>query len=249
MLELTPDELLTTTRTVRKRLDLSRPVPRAVIEECLAVALQAPNGSNANSWRWLAVDDRATIRELARLYNQGLDDFIASFGERGYDLGLWGSIVQAIWSFMLALRARGLGSAWTTGHLWRERETAELLGIPHRLYMQTGLFPVAYTLGTTFQPAHRKPLAEVLRWKGFEGSALAWGKRKSRCAGSKARWRWWQAGAPASAPPAPSAWRARAARSPSATSQRATRARWPSASRSPVERRSRSPTTRATTTP
>jgi nitroreductase len=211
VLELTPDELLTTTRTVRKRLDLSRPVPRALVEECLAVALQAPNGSNANSWRWIAVDDRATIRELARLYNQGLDDFIATFGERGYDLGanvpgfdrigastqhlrdhfhelpavlvplvagrtdgrgahvfyqasLWGSIVQAIWSFMLALRARGLGSAWTTGHLWREREVAQLLGIPHEQYMQAGLFPVAYTLGTKFEPAWRKPVAEVLRW-------------------------------------------------------------------------------------
>jgi nitroreductase len=211
MLELTPDELLTTTRTVRKRLDLAKPVPRSVIEECLALALQAPNGSNANSWRWIAVDDRATIRELARLYNQGLDDFIATFGARGYDLGaavpgfdrigastqhlrdhfhelpavlvplvagrtdgkgghvfyqasLWGSIVQAIWSFMLALRARGLGSAWTTGHLWREREVAELLGIPHEKYMQAGLFPVAYTLGTDFQPAWRKPVSEVLRW-------------------------------------------------------------------------------------
>jgi nitroreductase len=211
MLELTPDELLTTTRTVRRRLDFARPVPRAVVEECLAVALQAPNGSNANSWRWIAVDDRATIRELARLYNQGLDDFIASFGERGYDLGagvpgfdrigastqhlrdhfhelpavlvplvagrtdgrgahvfyqasLWGSIVQAIWSFMLALRARGLGSAWTTGHLWREREVAEVLGVPHEQYMQAGLFPIAYTLGTDFKPAWRKPVAEVLRW-------------------------------------------------------------------------------------
>jgi nitroreductase len=220
MLELTPDELLTTTRTVRKRLDLSKPVPRAVIEECLAIALQAPNGSNANSWRWIAVDDRATIRELARLYNQGLDDFIATFGERGYDLGggvpgfdrigastqhlrdhfhelpavlvplvagrtdaparsagstgtgghvfyqasLWGSIVQAIWSFMLALRARGLGSAWTTGHLWREREVAELLGVDPKQHMQAGLFPVAYTLGTEFKPAWRKPVSEVLRW-------------------------------------------------------------------------------------
>ena len=84
MLELTPDELLTTTRTVRKRLDFDRPVPRSSIEECLAIAFQAPNGGNMNSWRWIAVDDRATIRELARLYNQGLDDFIATFGEAGY---------------------------------------------------------------------------------------------------------------------------------------------------------------------
>jgi nitroreductase len=215
MLDLSPDDLLTTTRTVRKRLDFERRVPRAIVEECLAIAFQAPNGGNMNTWRWIAIDDRATIGELARLYNQGLEDFIATFGEAGYpgagvpgadriesstthlranfhrapvvlvpliagrtdgnanvffQASQWGSIVQAIWSFMLALRARGLGSAWTTGHLWRERETAELLGIPHAHFMQTGLFPVAYTLGTDFKPAHRKPVAEVLRWNRFEGA-------------------------------------------------------------------------------
>src|SRR5258708_28045814 len=84
MLDLTPDELLTTTRTVRKRLDFDRLVPRALVEECLEIAFQAPNGGNMNGWRWIAVDDRAVIRELARLYNQGLDDFIATFGEAGY---------------------------------------------------------------------------------------------------------------------------------------------------------------------
>ncbi|HEU4429830.1 MAG TPA: nitroreductase family protein [Myxococcota bacterium] len=217
MLDLTPDQLLTTTRTVRKRLDLSRRVPRALVEECLDVALQAPNGGNMNAWRWIAVDDRATIGELARLYNQGLDDYIATFGERGYpgagvpgadkisastqylrdhfhevpvvviplaagrtdfpganvfhQASVWGSVVQSVWSFMLALRARGLGSAWTTGHLWREQEAAELLGIPQRHYMQAGLFPVAYTLGTQFKPAWRKPAAEVLRWNRFDGAA------------------------------------------------------------------------------
>jgi nitroreductase len=219
MLDLTPDALLTTTRTVRKRLDLTRPVPRAVIEECLAVALQAPNGGNMNVWRWIAVDDRATILELARLYNQGLDDYIATFGKAGYpgagvpgmekitestqylrdhfaevpavvvplaagrtdfpgansfhQASVWGSVIQSVWSFMLALRARGLGSAWTTGHLWREQETAELLGIPHKHYMQAGLFPVAYTLGTEFKPAWRKPVSEVLRWNSFDGKATA----------------------------------------------------------------------------
>jgi nitroreductase len=216
MLALTPDELLTTTRTVRKRLDFARAVPRAIVEECLDVALQAPNGGNMNAWRWIAVDDRATIRELARLYNQGLEDYIATFGERGYpgagvpgadkisestqylrdrfhelpvvvvplaagrtdfaganvfhQASVWGSIVQSVWSFMLALRARGLGSAWTTGHLWREKEVAELLGIPQRHYMQAGLFPVAYTLGTQFKPAWRMPASEVLRWNGFDGA-------------------------------------------------------------------------------
>jgi nitroreductase len=215
LLDLTPDELLTTTRTVRKRLDFDKPVPRVLIEECLAIAFQAPNGGNMNAWRWIAIDDRAAISDLARWYNQGLDDFIATFGEAGYpgatvpgadriesstthlrenfhrapvvllpliagrtDNGAnvffqasqWGSIVQAIWSFMLALRARGLGSAWTTGHLWREREVAERLGIPHAHFMQVGLFPVAYTLGTKFKRAHRKPVAEVVRWNQFDAS-------------------------------------------------------------------------------
>ena len=214
MLELSPDQLLTTTRTVRRRLDFERPVPRKLIQECLEIAFQAPNGGNLNSWRWIVIDDRGLIEQAARIYNQGLDDFIASFDEKGYpgasvpgadrigvstehlrrhfhrcpalllplipgrtDQGStstlfwqasqWGSVIQAVWSFMLALRARGLGSAWTTGHLWREAELAELLGIPLQHYMQVGLFPIAYTLGTDFKPAHRKPAAEVIAWNHF----------------------------------------------------------------------------------
>jgi nitroreductase len=80
MLDLTPDEVLTTTRAVRKRLDLARPVPRDVVEECLAIALQAPNGSNLNSWRWVAVDERARVARMAEIYNAGLDDFVRSLG-------------------------------------------------------------------------------------------------------------------------------------------------------------------------
>ncbi len=216
MLELTPDELLATTRTVRKRLDFDRPVERSVIEECLELALQAPNGGNVNNWRWLAIDDPGLIGQMADIYNAGLDDYIATFGDAGYpgahvpgadriasstqhlrdnfhrspvlllpliagrtDGGgesanvfhqatRWGSVLQAVWSFMLALRARGLGSARTTGHLWRERELADLLGIPHEVYMQTGLFPIAYTLGTDFKPAYRKPVNESLAWNQFD---------------------------------------------------------------------------------
>lgn len=216
MLELTPDELLTTTRTVRKRLDFDRPVERGLVEECLEIALQAPNGGNLNGWRWIAIDDSGLIGRVAEIYNGGLDDYIATFGEAGYpgahvpgadriasstqhlrenfhrcpvllvplvagrtdgagpaanvfyQASQWGSVLQAVWSFMLALRARGLGSAWTTGHLWREMELAELLGIPHEIYMQTGLFPVAYTLGTDFKPATRKPVREVLAWNRFD---------------------------------------------------------------------------------
>jgi len=62
------DEVLTTTRTVRKRLDLTKKVPRALIEECLEVAFQAPNGSNQNTWRWIVVDDPALIKKVAQEY-------------------------------------------------------------------------------------------------------------------------------------------------------------------------------------
>src|SRR5262245_46568712 len=217
MLDLTPDEVLTTTRAVRKRLDLSRPVPRATVEECLAIALQAPNGSNLNTWSWIAVDDRARVARMAEIYDAGLDDFVRSLGAATganyagasipgferidgsvrhlrehlhevpvlvvplfagrtenastfFQASLWGSIVQAVWSFMLALRTRGLGSCWTTGHLQREREMAELLGIPHQRFTQVGLFPVAYTRGNKFAPAWRKPVGEVLGWNGFAPS-------------------------------------------------------------------------------
>ena len=67
---------------------------------------------------------------------------------------------------MLALRARGLGSAWTTGHLYREKDMAELLGIPP-FYTQVGLFPIAYTIGTDFKPGYRKPTDEVVGWNGM----------------------------------------------------------------------------------
>ncbi len=217
MLSLTPDEVLTTTRAVRKRLDLARPVPRALIEECVAIALQAPNGSNLNTWRFIAVDDRARVARMAAIYNAGLDDFVRSLGDASgknyvgakipgfekidssvqylrdhiheapvlvvpvfagrtegastfFQASLWGSIVQSVWSFMLALRPRGLGSCWTTGHLHREAEMAELLGIPAKHFTQVGLFPVAYTRGSDFKPAWRRPVSEVLAWNAFTGT-------------------------------------------------------------------------------
>jgi len=211
MLDLDPDALLTTTRAVRKRLDFDRPVPREVIEECLAIALQAPNGGNMNNWRWIVVDDPTVIAKIAEIYNGGLDDYIATMADSGgypgsvvpgadridgsvghlrenfhrlpavlvpvfagrmeeanlfYQASSWGSIIQSVWSFMLALRARGLGSAWTTGHLWREQALSELLEIPD-YYTQVGLFPIAYTLGTDFKPAYRKDPSEVIGWNGF----------------------------------------------------------------------------------
>lgn len=216
MIDLTPDQLLTTTRTVRKRLDTTRPVERSLIEECLEIAFQAPNGSNMNDWYWVVVDDPETVRDVARIYNEGLDAFIETLGDAVgedymgavipryekisestqylrdhihespalllpllggrlegantfFQASRWGSILQAVWSFMLALRARGLGSAWTTGHLFREKEMADRLGIPFDRYTQVGLFPIAYTIGTDFRPAWRKPVDEVVGWNRFAG--------------------------------------------------------------------------------
>lgn len=216
-LELSTDALLTTTRTVRKRLDLTRPVPRSVIEECLELALQAPNGSNHQQWRWIVVDDRGIIERAAAIYGAAMEQYSEDIaagreqylrgGDRAEQIGAsvaylrenmhrvpallvptladrfgvhrkgtsttyhsasqWGSIVPAVWSFMLALRSRGLGSAWTTIHLLREREMAELLGIPYETHVQAGLFPIAYTLGTDFKRASRQPLAEVLRYNAW----------------------------------------------------------------------------------
>lgn len=207
-LPLSLEELLTTTRSVRKRLDLARPVARDLIERCIDLAVQAPNGSNQQYWRWVIVDDPAVRSRVAELYRAGMQHQIENPGYRrdvdyttaeaqrigasvgylaehlqdvpalvipvmsGKILGAdvfsqashWGSILPAVWNFMLALRAHGLGSAWTTVHLHREREMAELLGIPFDNTTQAGLFPIAYTLGTDFKPAARKPAREIIGW-------------------------------------------------------------------------------------
>ena len=212
LLNLTPDELLTTTRSVRKRLDFSRPVEPEIVRACLALALQAPNGRNGQRWRWMVITDPAKRQSLGDLYRRGYElyrdapsgapvpqeqETEAAARERRLDeasdylaahlheapvmvipcfLGrpegrslfrqanLWGSILPAAWSFMLALRSRGLGTVWTTTHLEHEREAAELLGIPAEQVTQVALFPVAYTLGTVFQPGYREPLGSVVRW-------------------------------------------------------------------------------------
>jgi len=80
---------------------------------------------------------------------------------------MWGSIIQATWSFFLALRERGLGSVWMSAGIRREREVAELLGIPFDEYTQIGWFPIAYTIGTDFKKAWRKPVSEVRSFNKF----------------------------------------------------------------------------------
>jgi nitroreductase len=208
------DHLLTTTRSVRKRLDFTRPVPRDVIEKCLEIALQAPTGSNSQNWHFVVVTDPAKRKALADLYRQGwslytqlprpelpADDPRSGQLPRVVDsaqyltdhlheapvmivpciegrvenmpqfaqASVYGSILPAVWSLMLALRSRGLGSAWTTIHLMHEKEAAAILGIPET-WTQAALLPVAYFTGTDFKPAKRLPLAKVVSWN-------AWGER------------------------------------------------------------------------
>lgn len=216
LLDLTLDELLTTTRSVRKRLDFDRPVEPEIIEECLRIALQAPTGSNAQGWHWVVIDDPKLRDQIADYYRRSAEPYLASGGAeatRGRSggrseraatqmrvtesakyladnlqrvpvlvlgclegdvekipasrqAGFWGSLLPAAWSFMLALRARGLGAAWTTLHLPYAKEVGELLGIPDGI-SQGVLLPVAYTKGTDFRPAPREPLEKVLHRNGW----------------------------------------------------------------------------------
>ena len=201
------DELLATTRAVRKRLDFTRDVPKELINECLELAVQAPTGSNSQTWRWLVVDDSGQKKALADLYRKGAEGYLTAAGEQAQETGdaqtkrvfssatylmehlqevpvhlipcvqgrpeepvaltmasgLYGSIYPAIWSFQLAARARGLGTALTTLHLIHEKEAAEILGLPDDV-LQVALLPVAYTIGTDFKRAQRPPVADITHW-------------------------------------------------------------------------------------
>jgi nitroreductase len=205
------DRLLTTTRAVRRRLDLERPVEREVLLDCISVAQQAPTGGNSQRWGFVVVTDPEKRAQLADIYRAASGDFFEQSKERAlakgdqqtarvYDgaayladilhrvpvhvipcirtrfpasgmsstdaAGVYGSIAPAAWSFQLALRARGLGSAWTTMHLYREREVAQLLGIPENV-TQVALFPVAYYTGNGFSPADRPSPETVTHWNGW----------------------------------------------------------------------------------
>ena len=74
--------------------------------------------------------------------------------------------MPAVWNFQLALRSRGLGSTLTTIHLFREKDAAELLGIPDDI-LQVALLPVAYTRGTDFKRANRPPIDGITHWNGW----------------------------------------------------------------------------------
>ena len=213
------DLLLTTTRSVRKRLDLKRPVEPEVLERCIDIALQSPTGSNQQGWHMMVVTDAKKKAGLAELYRNAFagyremraneaplpaSDLRAQQMPRVIDsatylcdhlheapvmvipciegrienagvlaqASVYGSILPAVWSFMLALRARGVGSAWTTLHLMYEQDAAKVLGVPDSV-TQTALLPVAYYTGAEFKPAKRLPADHVTHWN-------TWGKARPR---------------------------------------------------------------------
>jgi len=207
LLDLNPDQLLSTTRAVRKRLDFDRAVPDDLIRECVAMALQAPSGSNVVTQRFVVVRDEEKRKRVGDVYRQVYAGYKASAGYPGRPTGdperdlvqarvagsadLLGermgdapvlvlacneaptreiavasmsNVIPGMWSFMLAARARGLGTAWTSMHLAREREVADILGIPYDTVAQAVLTPVAFTRGTDFKAAARPAPDEVIHW-------------------------------------------------------------------------------------
>jgi nitroreductase len=217
LLDLNPDQLLSSTRAVRKRLDFTRDVSDDVIRECVSLAMQSPSGSNNMTMRFVVVKDAAKRRAIGDIYKacygiyQSLDGVYIRSIDKGNDtdnaqqtrsadsadyLGdhmgdapalviacaqgmrvdgvpammassIMGNILPAMWSFMLAARARGLGTCWTTVHLMQEQAVADVLGIPFDTVQQVCLSPLAYTVGTDFKPAARPAADSIIHWDGW----------------------------------------------------------------------------------
>ncbi len=209
------DHALTTTRAVRMRLDLERPVDDQVLLDCIDVAEQAPTGGNMGSRRWMIVRDQATKDRLAELYLAAGGSWVIETAERleatdhpnarmmqgakrlaesiasmpalviptiigRHDgsgrPGLFDSVIQSAWSFMVALRSRGLGTVWTTMYLREADAVAELLELPDEV-TQICLFPVAYTKGVDFSPATRRHPARDITYFDRFGQTPAVGRR------------------------------------------------------------------------
>jgi nitroreductase len=215
------DRLLTTTRAVRRRLDLDRPVETAVVLECLDVALQAPIASNREKRRFVVVTDPARRAAIGDLYRRTWHDLVgeelpagvpeqlpippdeepsagrqrrildgarrlsgamdrvpvhviaAVAGRPPADVlgpeasDFYGSVFPAVWSFQLALRARGLGSCLTTAPLRHAADLRPVIGLPDDVH-PVAIIAVAHVTGADFQPAPRRRRDEIVRLDTWE---------------------------------------------------------------------------------
>jgi nitroreductase len=203
------DEVLATTRAVRRRLDLDRPVENQLLLDCIDLAEQAPTGGNLGSRRWIIVREQRVKDQLGELYRDTALGFVSSAAERlrgsGHPSekvmasavylaehlaevpaivvptiigkhdgsgrpGLFDSVIQAAWSFCLALRARGLGTTWVTAALQDTARVKEILGIPEHM-TEIVLLPVAYTKGIDFKRAPRHPARSITYFDRFGTTA------------------------------------------------------------------------------
>ena len=213
-LDLTIDELLTTTRAVRKRLDFDKPVDDDVIRDCVRAAMQSPSGSNNMTMQFVVVQDAEKRAAIGEVYRQcydmykGMDGvYVGSIQKEGeaeqaqqdrvatsadylgehmgeapalvlactasgrvdgapamMAASMMGNVLPAMWSFMLAARSHGLGTAWTTVHLMMEEQVADIVGLPFEEVQQVCLSPLAHTKGTDFKPAMRPDPDSIIHW-------------------------------------------------------------------------------------
>ncbi len=197
------EHILSTARSVRRRLDFDRPVSREDLEACIDIAVQAPTGLAGENWRFVVVTETDLKKAIADIYVEVLQQigetrgvelksahraqmaslhkipcmvFVFAVGDAGVEVpgqvAFYGSILPTAWSLMLAMRARGIGSTWTTLLSARAEEIAEILGVPEGV-TQTVMLPAAYTLGAKLKPADRLPAGEVTYWNRWGNPAPA----------------------------------------------------------------------------
>lgn len=220
------DHVLTTTRAVRRRLDLGRPVERELIESCIDIAIQAPTALNGETWHFVVITEpsqRAAVAQIYRRAGEGhrsgvlpLDSYLSSLRAEkpddcrfavqqrmfssgahlvrhmqdvpvlilacvegrvenagpGAQASLYGSIFPAVWSLMLAFRARGIGSVMTTQHIEHfEQDMARVVELPDGI-TQVALLAVAYFTGSDFRPAKRAPARERIHWDRWRKASV-----------------------------------------------------------------------------
>lgn len=189
------DHVLSTARSVRRKLDFSRPVEPEVLFECINVSTQAPTGIGGESWRFVVVTESEKKQRLADVYRTVITDmererglvikstqralmdrlheipamiFVCTIGippgpEIPAQVGFYGSVLPSAWSLMLALRARNLGSTWTSLLASRQEEVGAILEVPEGVIL-TVMLPVGYMKGAKLKKADRMDAREVTFW-------------------------------------------------------------------------------------